>query len=71
MRVKLTRKLAEMVDGVDLSSVTEGDLMDLAPDAARLLLAEGWAVPAEKVRVPRRMQARADDRPRRKRGARP
>jgi hypothetical protein len=47
MHVRLIRKLAEVVDGVDLSGRVVGDLLDLAPDQADLLVAEGWgeAVP--------------------------
>jgi len=45
MRVRLTRKLAECVDGVDLSSYREGDVLALDRHEAELLLAEGWARP--------------------------
>ena len=47
MRVRLTRKLAECVDGVDLSAHRVGDVMDVSPTEARLLIAEQWAVPDE------------------------
>lgn len=43
MRVYLTRKLAECVDGIDLSSHQEGDTFDLPDADAELLVAEGWA----------------------------
>jgi hypothetical protein len=43
MRVRLTRKLAEVIDGVDLSGHTVGDAFDLPRRDARLLIAEGWA----------------------------
>ena len=46
MRVRLTRKLAERVDGIDLSSYQEGDVLDLSGREAELLVAEGWAVRA-------------------------
>jgi hypothetical protein len=46
MRVRLIKKLAEMIDGVDLSAHQAGDLIELAPPDASLLLAEGWAVQA-------------------------
>ena len=45
MRVRLTRKLAECVDGVDLSRSREGDILDLSPREAGLLISEKWAVP--------------------------
>ena len=44
MLIRLTRKLAERVDGVDLSRSREGDILDLSPRDAELLVAEGWAV---------------------------
>lgn len=45
MRVRLTRKLAECVDGVDLSRSREGDVLDLSPHDASLLISEQWAEP--------------------------
>ena len=45
MRVHLTRKLAESVDGVDLSTHREGDTFDLPTRQAELLIAEQWATP--------------------------
>lgn len=45
MRVRLTRKLAESVDGVDLSAHRVGDIVDVSPTDARLLVLEKWAVP--------------------------
>jgi hypothetical protein len=45
MRVRLTRKLAEMIDGVDLTRSHAGDLLEVAASEARLLISEGWAVP--------------------------
>ena len=44
MKVRLILKLAEMVDGVDLSNHEIGDVLDLPERKARLLIAEGWAV---------------------------
>lgn len=43
MLVRLTVKLAEMVNGIDLSHCAEGDVIELADREARLLIAEGWA----------------------------
>ena len=45
MKVRLTRKLAQLVDGIDLSSAREGDTLDLPADQAKLIVAEGWAIP--------------------------
>lgn len=43
LRVRLIRKLAERVNGVDLSKVHVGDSLDLPSWDARILIAEGWA----------------------------
>jgi hypothetical protein len=48
MRVRITRKLAEWVDGVDLSRCREGDVIDLTERQAQLIVAERWAVPARR-----------------------
>lgn len=44
MKVRLTRKFAAMIDGVDLSNHDVGDVIDLPQRKADLLIAEGWAV---------------------------
>lgn len=44
MKVRLTRKLADSIDGVDLVDRRIGDVFEVPEVAARLLLAEGWAV---------------------------
>ena len=43
MRVRLTKKFAEMIDGIDLSAHHPGDILDVTRSEARLLIAEGWA----------------------------
>jgi len=45
MRVVLTHKLANRMDGVDVSDRTVGDVLDLEPADARALVAERWAIP--------------------------
>jgi hypothetical protein len=47
MRVRLTRKLADCLDGVDLSHFSVGDVLDLPRREANLLIVEGWALPSE------------------------
>jgi hypothetical protein len=47
MRVRLTKKFADMIDGVDLSRFMVGQTLRLTPAEARLLMAEGWAEPVE------------------------
>ena len=49
--VRLTRKYAEKIDGVDLSKNQVGDLMDLPTRDARMLIAEGWAAPCDRDRT--------------------
>lgn len=46
--VRLTRKYAEKIDGVDLSEKQVGDRLDLSVREARMLIAEGWAAPCER-----------------------
>jgi hypothetical protein len=74
MRVRLTRRLAECIDGVDLSRNAVGDVMDLSARDAKMLVAEGWANPADGVAEGcKRNQTRSDsaDRPARRRTKRP
>ena len=49
LRVRLIRKLAERLNGVDLSKVCVGDVLDLSSKDARILVAEGWAEPVDAV----------------------
>lgn len=44
MRVRLTRKLAEAIDGIDLSAHHVGEVIDLADASGRMLIAEEWAI---------------------------
>ena len=43
MAIRLTRKLALRIDGIDISAVRVGDVIELPEPHARMLLAEGWA----------------------------
>jgi hypothetical protein len=64
--VRLTRKLADAIDGVDLTEYDVGDVITVPARSARLLLLEGWAEPIdeERVRGPKQELAVAADRPR-------
>ncbi len=53
MEVRLTRKLADAIDGVDLSAFRVGDVLQLPWRSAWLLIAEGWAEMIERRRGPR------------------
>jgi hypothetical protein len=65
MKVRLTQKLSELIDGVDLSKANKGDTLDLTENDARTLIAEGWAAPLYGGRRPDR--DRAHDKPRSRR----
>lgn len=45
MKVVLTRKLADSMDGIDVAAYQVGDVLDLTVSEARLLMAEQWATP--------------------------
>ena len=45
VRVRLTRKLAQEIDGIDLSEHAVGDVLDLPAPDAQLMMAEQWAFP--------------------------
>jgi hypothetical protein len=43
VRIRLTKKLATSLNGVDLSSFNVGDIVELPDAAARMIIAERWA----------------------------
>ena len=43
-KVRLTRKFADRLDGVDLSKARSGEQIEVTEHEAELLIAEGWAV---------------------------
>jgi hypothetical protein len=53
MAVRLTRKLADVIDGVDLSAFSVGDVLHLPWRGAWILIAEGWAEMIERRHRPR------------------
>jgi hypothetical protein len=53
MLVRLTKKFAERIDGIDLAPYRVGDTIRLPWRAAKILIAEGWAVLIERRRAPR------------------
>src|SRR5438045_3406644 len=59
MRIRLNCKLADWMDGIDLSHCTVGDVIDLAEHEARMIVAERWAVFAR--RAADRMGAGSDE----------
>lgn len=44
MRVRLTRKLADAIDGVDLRGHQVDEVLEVSPKEAHLLMAEEWAI---------------------------
>jgi hypothetical protein len=63
MKVWLKRKLAECIDGVDISDYRVGDTLELPTRDASLLVAEEWAEPERRIRdvPPSHPQRRAVD----------
>jgi hypothetical protein len=59
-KVRLTRKFAQIIDGIDLSRARAGEDIELSPRDAQLLIAEGWALPVAQVRdqAPRKSRQR-------------
>jgi hypothetical protein len=43
VRIRLTRKLAGRLNGIDVTNQQVGDIMELPDSAAAMLIAEGWA----------------------------
>jgi len=62
MKVRLTRKFSNVLNGIDLSRYQQGDTLDLPGRDAEMLMAEGWAEPARES-----MRDRASDGQSRKR----
>jgi hypothetical protein len=50
MRVRLTRRLASSIDGVNLGAYQVGDVLEVTRHDADLLIAEEWAVPVSESR---------------------
>lgn len=57
MKIRLTRKFAEAIDGVNVSRSAVGDVLDLLSPDARLLIAEGWAVAVDESEEDQRSKA--------------
>ena len=47
IRVRLTRKFAQILNGIDLSRTKTGEEIELSEQEADLLIAEGWATPLD------------------------
>ena len=61
MRVRLIKKFARMLNGVDLTLTRVGGLMTVSERDGEMLIAEGWAVPHFRASTtPGRRHAAAD-----------
>jgi hypothetical protein len=58
VKVRLTKKLADTIDDVNLTRHRVGDVMDLAPRDAGLLIAEQWAIPERRAHDSRECEMR-------------
>ena len=66
--VRLLRKYAASIDGVNLEDAAVGDRLDLSPRDANILIVEGWAVHVDDERLERLLpRALAADNSRRSR----
>ena len=64
IKVRLTRKFAQFINGVDLSRARAGEEIELSARDAELLIAEGWAAPiAVAHEKPKRRTAKSRKRP--------
>ncbi len=43
MRIRLIRKLAQSMNGVDVSRVKVGDIVDLDDERGEMMIESGWA----------------------------
>jgi hypothetical protein len=60
MRVRLTRKLADAIDGVDLRGHEVDEVFDVPSRDARLLMAEEWAIAERRsADLPHRIERRS------------
>jgi hypothetical protein len=50
MKVRLSRVLADYLDGIDVRNCRAGDVIDLPAAEAQLLIAEQWAIPERRMR---------------------
>ncbi len=51
IRIRLIKKLAAVLNGLDLSALCVGDVIELPDSAARMMIAEGWAEPEAPART--------------------
>jgi hypothetical protein len=47
MKIRLTKRFARLLDGIDVSRAKAGEVLDLSERDAALLILEGWAAPVD------------------------
>jgi len=52
MKIQLERKFAELIDDMNISKYRVGDVIDLPWHDAKMLVAEGWAIPIDEESAP-------------------
>lgn len=62
MQVRLTKKFANAINGIDLTRARVGSLITVSERDGEMLIAEGWAVPHFRVGMTSRQRAEAADR---------
>jgi len=69
MRIRLTRKFANLINGIDLSDCLPGDDLDVSKRDGDILVAEGWAQVADDsaTPTPKRKQKVKPQKPRKRR----
>ena len=47
MKIRLKRKFADVINGIDLSKAHQGEILEVSARDAEILVAEGWAERAD------------------------
>ena len=64
MRVRLIRKFADCIDGVDLRGHDVDEVFEIPPKEARLLVAEEWAIAERRsADLPHKIERRSSSHP--------
>jgi hypothetical protein len=45
VHIRLTKRLAAMLNSIDVSALREGDIVDVPDKTAQMLVSDGWAEP--------------------------
>ena len=61
MRIRLTKKFANVLNGVDLTHASVGRLMTVSDRDGEMLIAEGWAIPHFRARTVPNLRGQAGD----------